>query len=418
MTKRRSLSDIVSTVSNRSWWIDVGWQLQGYLPEAAEKRLRRCYSHVLPFTGLRIPVGLLRGPTRPSGREGTLLYAGQEPWIEYFPGRFFARTPQKEEMGKVWIWELPRTLRRLQPSADLTIARIDRISATRLFGTDCLSVPEWVGLSLQVPQDLEKFVRASTNLKEDMRVVRRNGLRPIIGHSEGDFDLFYRTMYVPFTYNRFGGLAAVANRHRLFHRFRHGGILWVERSGQRLAGNLFSRRGQTLYAVALGTANGELAPIEQGAFAAAYYYLIAYARQHGCTRIDFGPTRASLHDGGLQYKRKWGSRLGEEFGCSYDHVVFWSRLDGVVADFLSHTATVFRDRGGLSAVSVLNRAESATLSDVRTVHRSIWIPGLHRLYLVATNGWQSEIDAPPQTCLIDPRALGDGGPRALLAASN
>ncbi len=44
--------------------------------------------------GLRgVPVVLLRGPTLQSGRIGTLLVAGHDPWVGYLPNRFFIGEP-------------------------------------------------------------------------------------------------------------------------------------------------------------------------------------------------------------------------------------------------------------------------------------------------------------------------------------
>jgi hypothetical protein len=398
------------------WWADLAWKASGYLPLTVERTLKRYLSLGLPLTGLRVPVALLRGPLRPSGRVGTLLIAGRHPLVKYLPGRFFAREPQRTRVGKVWVWALPHALKRHQPPADLTIAVVDRHSARLFFDEDYLAVPEWVGSWLTVPEEPKKLGRANGSVREDLRKIRNNGLQPVISHSEAEFDLFYRTMYVPFIRNRFGDFAFVSNPRYLRRRFRQGGMLWVQRGGERLAGEAFWRYKQTLYMLAMGTANGESAPMKQGALAAAYYYLIQYAGQQGCTRLDLGGSRPSLHDGVLRYKRKWGVVLSEKPDTYYDFLVRWNRLDGVVADFLSHTSLIFRDRGGLSAISGIGHGEPARASDAWTVHHSIWIPGLRYLYLVAASGWQPDICGPPHTSLIDAKVLGDGGPRALFAA--
>ena len=399
------------------WWTDLASRASGYLPVTAERTLKRYLSLMLPLTGLRVPVVLLRGPVRPSGREGTVLIAGRHPLVKYLPGRFFAREPQRSHLGKVSVWGLSHALKRLQPPADLTIAVVDRHSARLFFDEDYLAVPEWVGSWLTVPEEPEKLGRANAKVREDLRRIRSKGLHPVISHAETDFDLFYRTMYVPFIRNRFGDLAFVSNPRYLRRRFRHGGMLWVQRGGERLAGHAFAQYKQTLYALAMGTANGESAPMKQGALVAAYYYLIQYAHQQECTRLDLGASRPSLHDGVLRYKRKWGVVLSEKPDTYYDFLVRWNRLDGVVAEFLSHTSLIFRDRSGLSAISGIGHEDLAGASDAWAAHHSIWIPGLRHLYLVAASGWQPDICGPPDTSLINPNTLGDGGPRALVAAS-
>ncbi|MBI4532216.1 MAG: GNAT family N-acetyltransferase [Candidatus Latescibacteria bacterium] len=227
--------------------------------------------------------------------------------------------------------------------------------------------------------------------------------------------MFYNTMYVPFIRRRHGKRAAVRNVYWLRRCFHQGGILWVLHGGRRIAGVFFQQWGQTLHLLALGTANGEWAPVKAGAIAALYYYSVEHARDLGCKTVDFGGSRPALTDGVLCYKRKWGMRLVEKRGSSYDFLVHWAYMDKPVTAFLAHTPLIFRDRGGLSAVAAIDGEGPVVLTEAWTIHHTMWIPGLRRLSLVAASGWESDNDAPPQTRLIDLTTVGDCDPRMLLA---
>jgi len=395
------------------WWIELAWRLYGCLPAAAGYVPKWCFPFVLPFTGFRIPIAMLRGPTRPDGHPGTLIVAGAEHGVGYMIRRFFKGEPERELVGRVPQWVLARTLKRLRTSADLTIARVDRLSARLLFNADYLAVPEWVGLSIVVPEDPAKLVQSSHSLKEDFRIVRRNELTPDITQAEADFEMFYHTMYVPFIRKRHGEQAVVRNIYWMRRIFDQGGLLWVRRSGQPIAGMIFQRRNQVLELAGLGTVNGEWAPVKAGAATALYFFSIKHAKELGCEIVDFGGCRPSLNDGLLRYKRKWGTQLIERCHTYYDLLVHWNHLNGPVTSFLSHTPLIFRDHGGLSAMNAIGHEEGATPTDAWKVYHSRWIPGLRRLYLVAASGWQPGRDRPPQTTLITLKDAGHDDPRAL-----
>jgi len=66
----------------------------------------------------------------------------------------------------------------------------------------------------------------------------------------------------------------------------------------------------------------------------------------------------------------------------YDLLVRWNGVNGVVKDFLSHTGLIFRDEGRLSGIH----------ADESQSRRSLWIGGLHQLYLLTETGRQPMID--------------------------
>jgi len=387
-------------------------RLPSFLKAAAKHATNLGVHFALACLTRRFPMFWLRGRARLSGQQATLLVAGKGPWVHYLPGRFFDGEPERELIGHASIWTLPGLLRRLGVSADLTIARIDRISELLFLGRDYLSVPEWIGSVMKVPEDPLAFVRSSDDRKGDMRRARHYQMHPVVSHSETDFDLFYDTMYAPYIRRRHGALAFLANRESWRRRFRRGGILWVEQEGERVVGSLFTVHNQVFYSLALGTADGRPEPRHHGALAATYVYDIHCARQLGCAWIDYGGCRPSLHDGGLRYKRKWGITLKEKRDNYFDLLIRWNRLDGPAAEFLKHTSLIFRDRGGFSAIHVLDADRPAHAADVAKTRQSLWIGGLKRLYLFNPQGWQAAAGFPPDVVLLDPHA--PTGPRDVL----
>src|SRR3990170_3106807 len=397
------------------WWAKLAWQSYGYLPMGAEDVLKWCSRYILPFKGLRIPIVILRGPTRPDGHPGTLLVAGAEQGLDYMTSRFFDGDYQREIVDKVPLWNLARTLKHLRTSAELTIVRLDRLSARLFFDADYLAVPECVGSTLAVPEDLAKLTRGNTSLKSDLRIVRRNKLTPEVSKAEEDFDEFYYTMYVPFIRKRYGKQAVIRNVYWMRRAFSQGGLIWVRQDSQRISGVIFRRRGQVLQSLAMGTANGEWALLKAGADIATDLFIVKHAKKLGCKFIDFGGSRPSLNDGVLRYKRKWGINLIEKPDIWYDFLVHWNSFNGVVASFLSRTPLIFRDHDGLSAIYAIDHNDAKTRGEVQNIYRSMWMPGLRCLYLVSASGWKAVQDIPSKTVLIDLTAGRECNPRTLQA---
>jgi hypothetical protein len=382
-------------------------RLRGQLTAAANDLLIWRYPYILPLKNLRIPVSILRGPTRPDGCPGTLLTAGAEHRIDYLSSRFFGGEYKRETLDRASLWNLTRTLERLQTLADMTIACLDRLS-TRLFsGSHYLIVPEWVDSSLALPEHLNDLARGNYKLKRELQRVLR--ISPVyeVSRAEADFEKFYYNMHVPFTRRRYREQSIVHDFYQMRRVFQEGGLLLLKRNGQTVAGNLFQRRGQQLRSVAFGTVNGEWDPVESGAFAALYFSLIKHAKETGCKFVNFGASRPSISDGVLKYKRKWGGSLTDVYHNHYNFLVRWNGLNEPVASFLSSTPLIFRARGGFSAVCAIDRDERVTEAEADKIHRSMWMPGLHRLYLISTSGWQPGIISPPQTHLVNATIMVD-----------
>lgn len=355
-----------------------------------------------------LPVAVWRGATAPHGRQGSLLVVGKEPWVCHLPDRFFSGTPRRERIGRFPVWTLPNRLKRLQQSVDLTIIRASRMTARLFPERDYLRGPEWIDARLRLPTDPTAPLRISKNLRGgDLRVVRRSRLKAFVSHELSDFEEFYDHMHAPFVRNRFGVLGTPKNRESLRAAFQRGGILWVHRDGDRLAGALIENRGQLIVLNSMGTRNGELGLVKEGVFAAVYQYCIEYAREQGCTHVGLGTSRAFLQDGVLRYKRKWGSVFNERPDAVFYMLMCWNRLQGVVADFLSQTSPVFHEAGGLAAAYALDAESPVGSEEVLAARNSMWFEGLNRLYLISSAGWSPGVSAPPDTVLID--ALETGG---------
>jgi hypothetical protein len=398
--------------ADRTRWVDLALAL---VPSPVEARLRQAYAYTLPAREMRVPVARLHGVTRADGRAATMLVAGAEHWSQYLPGRFFAGAPRRELIGHAPMWALPRRLRPLRATVDITVVRADQLSARAFFDDDYLSVPEWVGLRLPLPVDVAALARESTSVVEDLRKTRRNRLTVDISRDPADCAAFYHRMFVPYTLDRHGSDAYLKSYPSMQRSFRHGGILWLRHEGEPVAGNVFEIHGSTMILTAIGVVDGDIDWRKRGALASLYVNMIAHAHRCGCTMIDMRGARPSLSDGLFRYKAKWGTEIYDMTQNPYSALVHWNRLDGAVAAFLADTPLVFRDGGGLSGLAVAGEPGPWTPATLQHTRRQLWIAGLDRLCLVGNAARDADTVVPTGTRLVDHDAVRDAGPRALAA---
>lgn len=375
---------------------DVAWQICEYLPEGLISGLARCLPYVLPCFNLRIPVTIFEGPTLGNGGQGSVLAAGSEPYIHYLPSRFLKEVVKRERVGVFSIWELPRVIKDLQRSSDLTVVRLDKFSARVFSHRNYLAVPDWINSWLDVPGDLTSWSRAG-----DLYPGRLKEMSASVSHDQADLHRFYHDMYVPYIQRRHGALAYIRSLYQLRRCFGRGGILWLYYRGQPVAGCLFQHSANILRVIASATVGGEWPPFKSGTMDALKYFEVEYARNSGCVLIDFGGSRPSLHDGVLRYKRKWGVNVSGKLDNHYDWLIHWKTFDEKVISFLAHTSLIFHDKDGLSAITAVDRKDQATPADAARAHHLLWMPGLHRLYLIAPHGWLAGGTPPPHTVLLD-----------------
>jgi len=347
--------------------------------EHAPQPLVAAYQYTAPIRQIykdwRVPVKLVHGLIK-SGRRASLLVAGAGQSIDYMLGRFFTQPLHGETVGDIPLVDVTPTLRRLRPSADMTIAQLPRLLSRWLGGDEYLHVPPWIGTHLPVPENPAQFARRHKHIWKDLRPARHNGLRPHMSHEAMEFDRFYHEMYLPYATRRFGEHAAVRPMRQLRRLLHRGGVLmWIYQAEKRIAGALLRQHDRCLDLLSLGLAGTGDDARRAGAIPAIYYFGLEHGKSQGCALLDCGNCRPSPADGVMWFKRKWGVRLTPRTNVASDLLFRWERPNHVVRTFLSHTPLIIQQGRQLSLVAALDDG------NVAGVYQSFWMDGLHRLYV-------------------------------------
>jgi hypothetical protein len=349
----------------------------------------------------------MTGPARPRGRNARVLVAGRPGWFNrYISQLVFLSPPSIETVAAVPIWKLRGRLRDLRDTVDLTIALADSSNAAWLFADGYLVVPTWVGMRRPAPDCAEEMELGRRSRRREIQRIRHHAYRPFYSRAPGDLADFYHGYHVPMCHSRHGEDAFVQSER--FYRQVHarGGILWIRKGEERVAGALLEPVDGVLQSWAFGMRGGDEALMKQGVMAAVYLYACLQARVLGCHSIDFRASRPFLSDGVLRYKQKWGGILYERSTMMYeDMAIAWPRWGQVLSDVLGELSVIFRDQGRLSALSSLDTSEPASSQVAAQRCHQLWVPGLHRLYLVSGCGWQPGAQPPPGCQLLRPEQV-------------
>lgn len=364
----------------------IAWRLYERLPQGADALVASAQDYLKLFANLRVPLYRIHGPSPASDQPRTMLIAGVPASLQYLVQRFCGANPKWESLGSIPIYALPRVLRERAPDVNLVAAQVQRLLAQWLFGEHFLHVPEAVGAQLEVRADGTTFASVHKTAKRNIEHVCKNALAWRISHQLADFERFYDDMYVPFARQRYGALAFVRNRHALRRRFRQGGIIWITHRDEIIAGQIFQIHKSILHLLGPGTPQGSPAPVKQGAFSALYMFAAAYAQQQGLRWLDLGASMPSLRDGVLMHKRGWGATLTERQESSRELLLRWGQWDDELARFFADVPLIFRDQNGLSALTAVPEHEPITAKTTADLQNTLIMPGLYRLYVIASDG--------------------------------
>lgn len=285
----------------------------------------------------------------------------------------------------------------------------------RLLDDRYLRAPDLVDLWLEVADPGEVLRRAGSGRRR-LRMLRRMGLTWSISHHPADFERFYTDFYTASARARFRDLRIVQAHSVLRRRFRFGGLMWIERDSQAIAGQLFEPKGNVLRLLSVGTADGRQEYRRLGALQATILFASDHARATGKAWLGPGGSLPSLKDGSLMNKRSWGGLLREREDCHRDFVVRWPAFNRRVARFLDDVPLVIRDGRELSALTALSFASPPDPTAAFRRWRQLAPRDLHRFYVMAPHGWhaiRAGTALPPSDCVW----LCDPGPSESVIAS-
>ena len=394
----------------------LAWVALEHAPRTADPLLHAGRRWLLPWARLVFSVARHEGHTA-SGEAARLILIGEGMQLDYLSGRLCVGTAARKRLAPVGLHRLRRYLEQVLDEADLVLALVPRALAPVLAGRDFLQAPAL--LDFVRSMDDGDFATASHSIRSSVRAIRAGPLRPRLSVEPSEFELFYDDFYQPMVEERFGGLAVGQPRRVLRRRFRFGGIIWVERDGQRLGADLFETRGGGFNMLVHGHRPGADPALASAVGHANYLFGFDHARRLGCRWVNLGGSLPVMTNGVLRHKRAWGARAQARDETHRTLLVGWRNAGPAVLRLLADCPLVVEDGAGLSAIAATTVSGPADPRDAARLYRSLLPKGVGRLVFLAPAGWaprrQGTALPPPDRLQLRP-AGSSGELRAALAA--
>jgi hypothetical protein len=235
-------------------------------------------------------------------------------FLEYFfPGVTVTR------VNTIYAWSLPAFVRR----QDKVIIDMNHCLA-RFFSGGITTFP-WIRQRLDITTGADELLNRKWILRERKKAEQ---FQPVFSTDPADLDLFYEKMYVAYIMKRFKDPGII--KKAIFQKSlgKTSELCLLKKDGQPVAGCLFDHVGDAYILLTLGVTDE--AYVKEGATAALYYYGIRRAHGLGAKYIDFGLSRPFISDGVLQYKGRWGGRIGRNHDTSQVTYLKNIRNDGLI----------------------------------------------------------------------------------------
>ena len=255
-----------------------------------------------------VSVSIVEGACRHGCGDVRLLCVGRVGRVPYLTDAILAPGSHARDNRRIALWKVGRFLRDQDAlGCDLMLAAVPPWAWAGLMSPESYLVPDWV----EGETNLATFFGTAPNRSraDDLRRLRRHGLRPKVVPRPRDLRGFYDTMHIPLIRRQHRHLAEEIPYDEMAGRFQDSELLLVERGDDPIAGVGIDTSESPPRLFGLGVREPIERHMAMGAVAAAYQFSFEHLAAAGHPRVGLGYTRPLLEDGLLRYKRKWGHRL-------------------------------------------------------------------------------------------------------------
>lgn len=347
---------------------------------------------------MRLSVYLLQGKEKQgSGNLKTLFFSSLffgEKKLLHLVDLLYSEEPEKKSLGKVFIWKIKSKLNYDVSKADLVFIGADEFFSGFLSRQGFTIIPQWILFMLDLSKPLPEIGKSRnySNLKRDLRRIRKHKYSYEMTRDPARFEYFYHHMYLPYISKRFGKLALLSGFRSMKLIFEKGQLLLVKQGNGHVSGNVIVTHNEDAFSAHFGIREGNIEYLKQGALAAAYYFTILWAKEKRCKWCDFGHCRAFFNDGVFCYKKKWGMEVKRS---KRDRAVFAMKICNFnrgAQDFLTKNPFIFIDQGKLKGLILAEQDHPLAREEVQSLFETYYIPGVDCLVVVSPQGFTQQAE--------------------------
>lgn len=260
---------------------------------------------------LKLTCYQISGKEKNSDLPLTILFFSENNKFSYLIDQLFCKGPDIKILGGESLRAIASAFKKNKNDIDAIFIRCDRFFCKFLEKKGCKIIPEFVSLKVDLSKELSEIYKSfSKSAKEDIRKVKKEGFSYEITDDLDKIRFFYDSMYIPYSYKRYGNFAICATFSTIRHLVERGSkLMLIKKNNDYLFGSLFFFSNNTVIGTHAGIINGKTELLKKGVSSASYYFAIIYSKKLNAKYLDFGSCRPFLNNGLLRYKKKWGASV-------------------------------------------------------------------------------------------------------------
>ncbi len=263
----------------------------------------------------------------------------------------FPTPPEVKFRKRIFIWQIPSLLPQFLNDSDLVVCELNRLIKWQPHGIKYLfRSPPWLRMKLAIPPKLSDLTDNMANGRRRSLVkMQKQGFTYQFSHNPADLELFYYKMHVPYIAYRHEAKPEPFETKQAM--FKKGGLIMVKYQGETVASALRHTIGSTLIAGSLGVHEDHFDLFDKGVVLALTWYTIEWAHQQNLHHVEFGLTRAQLHDDVFWARVLWGMQIQPNLLDDHTYRLFaTNHLPITLGKFLNKTTFIAEVDGGYSCV--------------------------------------------------------------------
>jgi hypothetical protein len=383
----------ISAVLGQSFF-SAGRAAKKYLDLMAQFGLRYGGFPLRYLRGLRLEFWLLSGDKNQCAQHPAILYAGTIRNKNYLCRLAYGSSFQETCLGKFWLWNLPKIVRKYAQDCSLLVAEMHSLSSLLFDNKSSFFCPNWIPTQADLDANMSSHIYTCKNrsIKSDIDKVRQQNLSFEKVADPSLFHGFYHTMYVPYISKVHTDLAIIRTFETVKEELQKGDLFLLKKDDEYIAGViiLYSAKDAPLFWL-IGVKDGNNEYVKKGAVAALYYYSFISMMDHGFKKISLGYANPFLNDGVLQFKKKWGARIS---GCDpWGYLIKPLMQTEGVNNFLINNPFIYQHSHKVYGALFVDEKRILAPSDIKSIYKKNYFPGMHKLLIYRFGETPSSKDA-------------------------
>lgn len=295
------------------------------------------------FNRIKPNVWIISGKELSNQQELSIAYAGYYiQYKNYITRIAFADCFNEQYIGRVWIWNIRKMIKKVTPECSLAVIEVKFIESFFKVKNG-FKIPRWVEATLDISESIDQIKKRSWGFREMIRRTKKNNYTYEVTRDESHFKNFYYEMHVPFIRFTHGNTAYIKS-YKCFKKLsRYSELLFIKKQDKAVAGHILEYSKGGVRFSSPGFKDGDYKYLKEGAMSALIYFSVLWLKEKGYPTVSLGASNSLLKDGGLKYKVQKGAQISDNVFISDRNVILIEFLKNTqgLRDFLINNPFIF-----------------------------------------------------------------------------